>query len=484
MHLWLERSPLIPAHHGVERHRLDPRRAGSPEVLHRSLPLALLVCALAVLAGCGTIHGWASRDESERRAARLQELQLKVMRYADECTGHIADPIATFKTQARTPEERLAAQNWSITQASATYAIASGANPTISALDMIVLATLSRMVLEEYWLPEYGERALALLEVHRHMEQQSWSLVDGVLTAEHRDQLQAIIVQWRAEHPKARSITQIRFANFAGIGGKHSNAPQSGGGSVFAFIGLDPLSNLDPAVRELEQTRQLAERAIYYLQRAPGLLDMQIERLSYQLSAMPEAQQTFTGVERIGLAAQAVGQLSSNAPAIIANERHALISELAATLRAEQDHMQALLADVQDTLDAGAHTSESVTTAIAALDALVARVKPTDGPPSASPAPGRTFDITEYAATARDVASAAQAAQALLVQLEMSGAGVQRLKEATKQDLQDVIDRAFWRAMVLIGTLGMFVLLAALVFRRGRRRCRRGIGIANVRRRD
>jgi hypothetical protein len=453
MHVWLERSPLIPAHHGVER--------------HRSLPLALLVCALAVFAGCGTIHGWASRDESERRAARLQELQLKVMRYADECTGGIADPIAAFKTQARTPEERLAAQNWSITQASATYAIASGANPTISALDMIVLATLSRMVLEEHWLPEYGERALALLEVHRHMEQQSWSLVDGVLTAEHRDQLQAIIVQWRAEHPKARSITQIRFANFAGIGGKHSNAPQSG--SVFAFIGLDPLSNLDPAVRELEQTRQLAERAIYYLQRAPGLLDMQIERLSYQLSAMPEAQQTFTGIERIGLAAEAVGQLSSNAPAIIADERHALISELAATLRAEHDRMQGLLADVKDTLEAGAHTSESVTTAIAALDALVARVKPTDRPTSASSVPGRTFDITEYAATARDVALAAHAAQALLVQLEMSGAGVQRLKDATKQDLQDVIDRAFWRALALIGTLGMFVLLAALVFRRGQR---------------
>ena len=36
-------------------------------------------------------------------------------------------------------------QNWRITQASAAYTIASGPNPTINALDMIVLATLSRM---------------------------------------------------------------------------------------------------------------------------------------------------------------------------------------------------------------------------------------------------------------------------------------------------------------------------------------------------
>ena len=73
---------------------------------------------------------------------------------------------------------------------------------------------------------------------------------------------------------------------------------------MFALIGLDPLSNLDPAVRELEQTRLLAERTIYYLQRAPSLLDMQIERLTYQLAVMPEAKQTLAGVERVSVAAE------------------------------------------------------------------------------------------------------------------------------------------------------------------------------------
>lgn len=424
----------------------------------------LCVCTLACLAGCSLLPGWGSRNESERRAEQVQKLQLKVMRYADEYAGRIADPIAALKIEARTPEERLAVQDWSITQASAAYIIASGTNPTINALDMIVLATLSRMVLEQQGLSAFGDRVLPLLAVHRSLEPQSWELIDGVLNPDEKDQLQALIVDWRAEHPQARAVTQIRFTSFAAIAATASN-PARTGGSLFSLIGLDPLSNLDPAVRELEQTRLLAERAIYYLQRAPKLLDMQVERLSYQLAVMPEAKQSFASVERIGLSAQAIGELTGNMPAIIASERQAIINQLTALLRSEQDHMQQLLLDVRQTLDAGTNTSESVTRTIDALDALVARIQPAGGAPGSTTA-ARPFDITEYANTARDVASAAQALQSLLAQAQDSSAGLQRLTGAAKQDAHDVIDFVFWRALALIVTFGSFLLLAAIAIRR------------------
>ncbi len=435
--------------------------------LARLLVRIVLASALACLAGCSLLPGWGSRNESERRAQQVQKLQLKVMRYADEYAGRIADPITALKSNARTPEERLAIQDWSITQTSAAYIIASGTNPTINALDMIVLATLSRMVLEQQGISALGERALPLLAVQRSLEPQSWELIDGVLNPDEKDQLQALIVDWRAEHPHARAVTQIRFTSFAAIAATASN-PTRTGGSLFSLIGLDPLSNLDPAVRELEQTRLLAERAIYYLQRAPKLLDMQVERLSYQLAVMPEAKQTLASVERVGMAAQAIGELTGDAPAIVATERHALISELTAVLRSEQDHMQQLLQDVRQTLDAGANTSESVTRTIDAIDALVARIKPPRGQPTDSTAAARPFDITEYANTARDVASAAQALQSLLAQAGDSSVGLQRLTSAAKQDAHDVIDFLFWRALALIVTLGSFLLLAAILIRRRR----------------
>jgi hypothetical protein len=427
--------------------------------------LALLACMLACTVGCSSMQRWASRDESERHAARLQEAQLKVMRYADDYAGGIRDPLEELNAHSSSPEQRLAAHNWRILQSTAAYTIASGPNPVINALDMIVLATLSRRVVEDDSAGALaGSPTAALLEIHRTLEWQSWALVEGVVDVEQMKQLRALIEQWRSEHPDVRAVSQVRFADFAAVIGRPS-AEAHGSGGLFALIGLDPLSNLDPAVREIEQTRQLAERTIYYLQRAPNLLDMQVERLAYQLAVMPEAKRTLAGVERVSMAAEAFGHLSADVPAIIASERHAFIAELTATLHAEQGRMQALLVDVRQVLKAGSHTSDSVGDTIAALDAFVARFQPKDAQAPTSAAPRRPFDIADYAQTARDLAAAAQGVQALLLQVEASSAQVERLAGTAKQSVQEIVDRAFWRGIALIATLAISALLAALTYR-------------------
>ena len=136
---------------------------------------------------------WASRDESERRATRLQEVQLNVMRYADEYGGRIRDPLAALNVQSSSAEARLTAQNWRITQTTAAYTIASGPKPIVNALDMIVLATLSRMAMEQQWRNDPSAPAQALLDAHRELERQSWSLVEGVLDATQVSELRLLI---------------------------------------------------------------------------------------------------------------------------------------------------------------------------------------------------------------------------------------------------------------------------------------------------
>ena len=430
--------------------------------------LTLLTGALAVAAGCSTLQRWSSRDESERQATRLQEVQLNVMRYADEYGGRIRDPLAALNVQSSSAEARLTAQNWRITQTTAAYTIASGPKPIVNALDMIVLATLSRMAVEQQWQNDPSVPAQALLDAHRELERQAWSLVEGVLDATQVGELHVLIEQWHAEHRDVRAVSQIRFSDFtAAVDRPHAQARS--GGSLFAFIGLDPLSNLDPAVRELEQTRQLAERAIYYLQRAPNLLDMQVERLVYQLAVMPETKQTLASVDRVSLAAESLGELSADAPAILARERHAIIAELTATLHAEQDRMQELLVDLHDVLQAGAQTSDSVGATVVALDAFVARFQPKDVEPATGAPPRRPFDITDYARTAHELAATAQGLQALLVQLDASSAGVERLASASTQGLREVVDHAFWRGIVLIAVLALAGLFAALAYRYARK---------------
>jgi hypothetical protein len=426
--------------------------------------LALGHCLLAAVVGCSTVQRLTPGEESKVRAAQLQELQLKVMRFADDYTGRISDPIAKLDLQSTPPEVRLRAHNWRVSQATAAYTIASGANPTINALDMVVLATLSRIVVEDRLIEDYGERARALLDAHRHLEQQSWSLVDGVLNAEQAREVRAAIDRWRAENPTTRSVAQVRFADFAALELRRGKEQQESNG-LFGFIGLDPLSNLDPAVRELEQTRQLAERTIYYLQRAPSLLDMEIERLVYQLAAMPEAERTLANIDRLSLAAEAMGQLSARAPEIIASERHAIITELAAALHAEQDRLQPLLVSVRDVLNAGTQTSQSVTGTVTALDAFVARFQPDEAAPANPATPKRPFDITEYAATARDLAAAAERVQGLLAQLNTSSKDVERVTRAATQEVNGIIDHVFKLALVLILVLGFVTVLCALLYR-------------------
>ena len=423
----------------------------------------LLTGALAVATGCSTMQRWTSRDESERRATRLQEIQLKVMRYADDYAGRMRDPLAELSVQSSSPERRLNVQNWRITQTTAAYTIASGPNPIVNALDMVVLATLSRMVVEQFWQDAPGEPR-ALVDAHRNLERQAWSLVAGVLDAEETAELHWLIDLWRTEHPDARAVSQVRFADFAAIVGR-AGAEKHGSGSLFGLIGLDPLGNLDPAVREIEQTRQLAERAIYYLQRAPNLLDMQVERLVYQLAVMPETKQTLASVDRVSLAAESLGELSADAPVILARERHAIISELTAALHTEQDRMQKLLVELHDVLKAGAHTSDSVGATVVALDTFVARFQPKNVGPVTDAAPRRPFDITDYARTANELAATAQSMQALLVQLDASSTGVERLATASIQSLREVVDRAFWRGIVLIAVLGFAALFVALAYR-------------------
>ena len=431
--------------------------------------LALGHCLLAAVVGCSTVERFMPREESKARAAQLQALQLKVMRFADDYSGRISDPIAGLNPSTTPPAIRLRAHDWRVSQATAAYTIASGANPMINALDMIVLATLSRMVVEDRLLEDYGERARALLDAHRHLEQQSWSLVDGVLDAEQSKQVREAIEHWRAQNPTTSSVAQVRFADFSALELRRGEEQQQSGG-LFGFIGLDPLSNLDPAVREIEQTRQLAERTIYYLQRAPGLLDMEVERLVYQLAAMPEAERTLTNIDRLSLAAEAMGELSAHAPQIIASERQAIISQLTSALHEEQDRLQPLLVGLRDVLNAGTQTSQSVTGTVTALDAFVARLQP-DEPEPANPAvPKRPFDITEYAATARDLATAAERVQALLAQLNESSKGVERVTRAATQEVNGIIDHVFRLALVLILVLGIVTVSCALLYRYWSRR--------------
>lgn len=431
----------------------------------RAGPLVLIPPLLAVLTGCNTFARLSGQQQkADTRADQLQILQLEVMRFADEYSGRITSPVLDFKNQTTLTEERLAAQNWLLSQTNSAYTIASGPNPISNALDMVVLATLSRMVLEDSWVGEkYGERAEPLREAHARLEPRAWELIDEVLTEQQRTQLRRIIEEWRERNPKVRAVAYIHFHDFAKAIGHPKAGEAKSPGNLFSFLGLDPLSTLDPAVREIAQTRHLAERAIFYLQRAPRVLDMQVERLTYEFAAMPATRQLMADVERLSLASEAAGKLAGELPAVVARERQAAIDQFTQALYAQESQLRELAVELKGTLEAGTATSNSLDTTIRSLDSLMARFDKPSANPAPEPAvPAKPFDIADYAAAAREFSVTARELQALVQSIDAGTPGLESLTTRATVELNTVIDHLFWR-LALLGVLLVLACVAGAV---------------------
>ena len=435
-----------------------------------SLAGRFLVCALvvaALLCGCRTIEKVDPRKRAaEERAQQLQRLQLEVMRFADEYAGRSREVVTQFQTSLQDPDERLVAQNWKVQQASAAYTIASGPNPLSNALDMVVLASLSRMVIDDTWVSTgYGARARSVQETYRSLETEAWKLTNGVLNQEHADQLRQLIAQWRARHPEVRSVAYIHFRDFAQSAG--SGAQNAGGGSLLSFVGIDPLSNLDPAVKEIAQTRQLAERAIYYVQRAPDLLDMQVERQSYQYAAMPESRTLLTSVDRVSLVGSASDRLVDKLPDLLDHERQALVAQLTETLNSQSATLGTLAGQLRETLQAGTDTATAVNGALQSFERISGQFTTKPQPAVAQPKqPGPPFDIRQYTAMLEQAATTARELENLA---EHGDALAPVLRSATQDaalQVRGVLNHVFLLLVVLALVIAAAALLAALAYRR------------------
>jgi hypothetical protein len=418
---------------------------------------------LAWLTGCTILPRLFGHGRAEQRAQQLQELQAKGMRFADQYVGRMIAPINALETADSTAAERLAAQSWKVSQATSAYTIATGSNPRANALDFVVLATLSRMVVEDQWVGgKLGERARPLYDVHKRLETLSWELVDDVLNEGQKQQLRSTIENWRARNPKVEAVAYIHFASFAQAA---QQAGQPLDTSLLSLVGLDPLASLDPAVHQIAQTREFAERAIYYAQRSPYLLEMQVEHLTYQLAVMPETGQILADAGRSSRAAEQAGNLASALPAVLAREREATIEQFVTALSEQQRQTRTLVVELRQALEAGTATSDSVNATIHSLDTLVALFKgPQPSPKQALP-PSRPFNIVEYTDAAREFARTTRELEGLIRTVDSGAPGVVAMTHGALADAKYLVNYTFWHIAALLVLLVVLLFAAAVSYR-------------------
>jgi hypothetical protein len=428
----------------------------------------IAVIAIAVLSSsCQTIR---SLTPAAKEAARVQEqmsqLQARVMRFADEYVGRVVEDSGRFREVVNDPTLRYVIAGWRLSQANSAYAIAAGPSPVVNALDIVTLATLSRMVVEDEILPRFPETAQQLLATHRELEADAWKICNEFLTPTQIAEFRAVIDEWRRQHPSVTSVAFIHFVDFAKQIGRPRPGEEARSGGLFAMLGIDPLSGLDPAVREIEQTRQLAERTIYYMQRVPYVLNLQVERATGELLARPEARTMLAETSRISASVERFSLAAAALPQQISAERQALVDQLSGEMLAHEATLRPLLADLRSTLEAGDATAQSIDAMVHSLDTLAARFPAKPATPGAQAPPGRPFDITEYTAAAAEFTRTANELRQLVESLDAQAPALAGGVQNAVQRSQSLIDYLFMRAAALIVLLVAAVLAAALIYRK------------------
>lgn len=430
--------------------------------------LCLVALALA-LTGCSLLRFHPSQPKAEvvalqlgtnapASAVTLGVLQLQVMRFADSYVAAISQAADDFGAKVGTSKARLAALKWKLGQATSAYSDATGPNPVVNALDVLVLVTMSRMVVEHYGVETFGDQILPLLEIQRQQETNAWKLADGMLKPGQKQELMDLIREWRQKNPHQRYVGAIRFNEFLSALGRMPQQSTTAPNSIFSLLFLDPFAGLDPTAAAIEETRRLGERAMYYTQRMPQLLSWQTELLTYQLAEQPESEQILSNANQLAASAQSFAATAQQLPQLINDQRQAAIQQLLEGLTAQET--QARL-----TLNSAGDAATNINAAIRSLTEFVRYVSPTNASPASATTNSRPFNVLDYGTAASQIGAAARELNAALTTMNQSTLQLAQLGQQTAADANGVVNHAFWRGLILILVLLAGSVLAGLTYR-------------------
>jgi hypothetical protein len=438
---------------------------------HPPLLLCLLIALLGLLGeGCRLIQHLANAPGqavhavtpggTAKPAADPVEVQQRLMRFSDEYLISMVYGLDKLRlgTNPPDPAELL---KWKILLGTETCSIASGPNAVANLLDMTIFITVTRRGLEEYWQPKvFGESAMPLLDKCRNAETNIWQFTGQVLTPEQLKELQKGLEVWFRQNPLPENVLAARAVGFAAEVGKANPAEESRPGSVFGLLMIDPLAGMDPAVREIAQTRLMAERALYVTQKMPTLLRWQTELLSLNMVQMPAVQQVVSNSTQIASSLERFAVVAEKLPDQVSAER----AEILKALQSQEK-------DAASLITTGTQMSDSLNITLTTFDALMKRfgVGETNsaGPPSTNAEP---FRIQDYTATAAQLELTARQLTELLVTLDQTLGSTNLMKftaqvspvvQQAQTGGKEIVDYAFWKGILLVG----IVLVAALIYR-------------------
>jgi hypothetical protein len=448
------------------------RSSGRQPFIH--IALALLLCILGLTPGCSLLRAPTTvvnavvpgKDSSQPDPV---DEQIQLQRFTDDFLARTIQALDECSERQGTDFEKAEVLRLKLISGSSLISVVSGPNPSANLLDLVSVTVLTRLSVQDYWMKTTNGAAFQpWLDASRVLETNVWSLAGRFLQPAQVDELRVGINQWYARTPEVRTAFFARPHEFASM---VRTTKEKGANSVFSLVNLDPTAGLDPAIREVTRTRLFAERAMFTMQRMPFLLRLQTELLAYELAAQPSVQvalsnssQLSESANRIGRAAENIGQAVAQLPDRLSAER----KEILATLDVQEGKLKDLVVGVDQALVSGEKLSSSLTITVTNVDALMKRFgvgEPNTNPPAPPVTNAPPFNILDYAKTADHVGNTVRELNTLVSSLNQSTPQIQRLSQQSSADLQKVVDHGFWLGLILIVVLLGGGLLAALIYR-------------------
>ncbi len=286
-------------------------------MLHRGLCPVVLLCMAFLLAGTSSYA--AAREEEKEGGITQEELQSTLMGVADRLASTIAEASYVFERRVGSDQARLLASRTRLYPIVSAFHIASGPNPGVSLLDMVVLVTLERVAWELHWKAVFGDPADLMIQAWRKREADVWSIAASVLTPVQQSQLADLIKEWRVRNPDKRYVAFLRFRDFAESLQKSALVEAAGSGGLFG---------IGEVTRAVDEARFLAERGMYLFTRLMMIVPFEIEVVYQKMITEPAVGEFLSTSTELVRTMNRMTKLAEELPEIIAEQRKAGLDEV------------------------------------------------------------------------------------------------------------------------------------------------------------
>ena len=457
------------------------KRQPSFPIPHRWLPKIVMLIVFALSAtGCNLLKNTLELPEKSLRSMLSLnqgndepdpvELQSQLLRFADNYIDAINLASWGLQRSDGKPAERRTLLRRRIAITNDVLGIATAANTYANLLDMVILVSLNRMSVADFWLPQrYGESAKTLLLASQEAEKEIWRIAASALQPEQVKELRTAIQTWHDQHPGVRSPRDIGALGFASDVARMNRSSRPGlTSSVFNLLAIDPLAGLDPATRELANTRLFAERGMFLARHMPTLVRWEAELLVIQTAEMPQMERLLANTTQLSGSADRFSLTAEQLPGLISSEREQIVQ----ALNTQLPGLTSLAAQTEKALSAGKLMSNGTTATLKSFQDVLKQLQASPSNPDSEP-----FRINDYTAAAAQINATAQDLVKLLQafdqtlapdNLDVISTRLDALTRQTQASGKELVDYAFRQilslALILIGSACVMVLVSAVAF--------------------